>query len=99
MLRDIISALTSNDTLRFDRLIWVYSIISLIFIFSRLFFYKTGWNPIMHDGIAIYYKKYLSILVQADGNIVESIGTGRLVSTLTKGVHDWLDALCDISDE
>lgn len=41
MLRDIISALTNNDTLRFDRLIWIYSIVSLVFIFSRLFFYKT----------------------------------------------------------
>jgi hypothetical protein len=53
-------------------------------IASRFLFYKTGWNPIMHDGMAIYYKKYLAILIQADGNIVEGIGTGRLVSTLTK---------------
>jgi hypothetical protein len=84
MLRDIILALTANDMPYFNELIFVYSIVSLIFIISRFLFYKTGWNPIMHDGIAFYYKKYLNILIQADGNIVESIGTGRLVSTLTK---------------
>ena len=84
MLRDIISALTENDIAYFDKLIFIYCIVSLIFIFSRILFYKTGWNPIMHDGITIYYKKYLGALVQADGNIVDAFGTGRLISTLTK---------------
>ena len=99
ILRNIVTTLSDRDMNWFYHNIWIYSIVSIVLITSRFLFYKTGWNPIMHDGMNIYYKKYLNILVQADGNIVESIGTGRLISTLTKWVHEWLDALCDITDE
>jgi len=42
---------------------------------SRFFLYKEGWAKILFDGTRIYYKKYLSLFIQADGNIVEKIGT------------------------
>lgn len=84
ILRSLFIALTQNHISDFYHLLWIYGIISLLVIGGRFLFYKTGWNPIMHDGTAFYYRKYLTKLVQADGNKVEGIGTGRFISSLTQ---------------
>ena len=99
ILRNILLSISRNNISTFYDLLYFYGIVSIIFICSRFMLSKTWWNPIMHDGIRIYYKKFLQKLITADGNNVEKIWTGRFISILTKWTHDWLDAVNDITDE
>jgi hypothetical protein len=46
--------------------------------------YKTGWTPIMYEGMKSYYRKYLNLFIAADGNSVEKVGSGRFITIINR---------------
>lgn len=93
IIRHIFQALVVKDMTLFNHLLVWYGIISGVLIISRFTLYKIGWTPIMYDGMKYYYRRYLNQFVQADGNVVERIGSGRFITIIDRWVHDWLDGI------
>nr|MDD3719713.1 ABC transporter ATP-binding protein/permease [Candidatus Gracilibacteria bacterium] len=75
----------------FKILLSIYFVISFFVGIIRFTMYKMGWVDIMYEGRKVWYKIYLEKFIQAEGNQVEKIGTGRFISLLDKGIHEWLD--------
>ncbi|NUJ97866.1 ABC transporter ATP-binding protein [Candidatus Gracilibacteria bacterium] len=99
IVRRIFKFLENGDKESFYHILpwYIYgSIFYLIMIFA---IYKLGWRNVIFGGSPKLYEKYLKNYIQADGNIVEKIGTGRFINALDKGVHSWLDTLFLLVDK
>ncbi|MFA5917235.1 MAG: ABC transporter ATP-binding protein [Candidatus Gracilibacteria bacterium] len=99
ILKLILKSIEFKETEKFWNLIYIYFIITLLFSGGRFLMYKWGRTQIMFEGCKVYYEKYLNKYVQAEGNDVEKIGTGRFVSILRSGLHDWLDMLFQLGQK
>ncbi len=97
MLRHIFTSLVTKDIDTFYTLLIWYAIVSIILMLLRFTLYKTWWTQIMHDGMQIYYRKYLHEFIQANGNDVERIGSGRFITIIDRGIHDWLDWIFQVT--
>jgi hypothetical protein len=51
----------------------------------------------MHNGIAYSLKEYMKKFVYAEGSALEKIGSGKFLTTLDKGLHDWYDLLFQLT--
>jgi hypothetical protein len=74
----------STELKRFYNLLILYVGITIIAIVARFFIKHWGWSRISFDGVSRETKKYLNIFIQADGNQIEKIGTGRFISIIDK---------------
>jgi ATP-binding cassette, subfamily B, bacterial len=81
-----------NTELTF-KIIWFYLFMSLFIFIIRLtpLAYRNGWANIIFFWLRELYKEYLEKYVQADGNTVEKIGTGKFISILEKWAGAWFD--------
>ncbi|MDD3302687.1 MAG: ATP-binding cassette domain-containing protein, partial [Candidatus Gracilibacteria bacterium] len=91
ILKVILKAIENNNQEKFVKFIVIYLVGTLILSGGRFLTYKWGWTGVYFDGSDYYYKKYLNIFINAEGNEVEKIGTGRFISILKNGVGDWMD--------
>ncbi|MBX9809128.1 ABC transporter ATP-binding protein/permease [Candidatus Gracilibacteria bacterium] len=91
----ILKTIQSGDTDFFYTLIALYAVVSIILMGARFMINHWGWARISMGGVSRLSHRYLSQFVQADGNQVEKIGTGRFISILEKGMYKWMDVLFD----
>jgi ABC-type multidrug transport system fused ATPase/permease subunit len=87
----------STELKRFYNLLILYVGITIIAIVARFFIKHWGWSRISFDGVSRETKKYLNIFIQADGNQIEKIGTGRFISIIDKWLYQWMDVLFDLT--
>ncbi len=75
------------------KIIFFYFLISVIIFTVRLtpIAYKNWWANIIFYWLRELYKEYLEKYIQADGNTVEKIGTGKFISILEKWAWAWFD--------
>ncbi|GAB0175038.1 MAG: hypothetical protein HHAS10_09170 [Candidatus Altimarinota bacterium] len=97
ILRNIFASLIQADLQDFYTLIYWYSGVSIFLMSARFLLYKEGWAKILFDGTKIYYGIYLKKFIQADGNMIERIGTGRFINIIDRGVHTWIDGLFEVT--
>ena len=82
---------------KFYLYISLYVGITIVAIIGRFFIKHWGWSRISFDGVSRESKRYLEAFIQADGNQVERIGTGRFISIIDKWLYQWMDVLFDLS--
>jgi len=58
--------------------------VSIIYLIVRFNSGKIGWPNLVFRGSHKLYEIYLTKFIQADGNMVEKIGTGRFISIIEK---------------
>ncbi|NDK08860.1 ATP-binding cassette domain-containing protein, partial [Candidatus Gracilibacteria bacterium] len=96
ILKLILKSIEFKENERFWNLIYIYIVITILFSLGKFLLYKWGRTQIMFEGCKIYYEKYLNKYIQAEGNDIEKIGTGRFISILRSGLHEWFDMLFEL---
>lgn len=87
----------SKDLPHFYRLITIYVSVGLMLMIGRFFITHWGWSRISFGGVERLTKRYIAQFVQANGNEVENIGTGKFISILDHGIYTWMDFLFDLT--
>lgn len=85
------------DVEHFYFLIKIYVIISIFLISCRFFLRVWWWARISLWWVARLSEKYLYKFVQADGNAIERIGTGRFISIMDRWLYQWMDVLFELT--
>jgi len=93
IIRRILKTLEIWDKESFYNIFPWYIYGSILYLVVRFSIYKIGWRNVMFVWSWKLYEKYIKKYIQADGNIVEKIGTGRFISTLDTWVNSWLNTL------
>jgi ABC-type multidrug transport system fused ATPase/permease subunit len=93
LLRHLFKALELWQKEQFYSLLPRYIYIIIIYLVVQFSRYKLWWQNAVFQWSQKLYEIYLTKFIQADGNIVEKIGTGRFIMIIQKWVHDWLDGL------
>lgn len=93
ILRDILMVLELWEKEKFYPLLFIYFIVSVIYVAIIFSMYRLWRQNIVFNWSKKLYEKYLKKYIEADGNAVEKIGTGRFIAALEKGIHRWLNAL------
>lgn len=96
VLKIILRSIENNNHDKFFKYIVIYFVGTLILSSCRFLTYKWWWTGVYFDWLNYYYKKYLSIFINAEWNEVEKIGTGRFISILKNWISDWLDMLFEL---
>ena len=76
------------------------------FIFFSVFFFVASWFlrtidwPVLdYDIVKWLNQKYLKHLMQIDNSYIESLGTGRMIATMTSGIKMWVSSLIHLLSE
>lgn len=93
----ILVDIQNNDSYHFYYLITIYVCISLVLIIGRFFITHWWWARISFGGVERLTEKYLAKFIQANGNEVENIGTGKFISILDHGFYTWMDFLFELT--
>lgn len=97
LLRHILKALELWQKEQFYSLLPWSIYVSIIYLIVRFNSGKIGWPNLVFRGSHKLYEIYLTKFIQADGNMVEKIGTGRFISIIEKWIHIWVDGLYNLT--
>ncbi len=97
LLRHILKALELWQKEQFYSLLPWSIYVSIIYLIVRFNSGKIGWPNLVFRGSYKLYEIYLTKFIQADGNMVEKIGTGRFISIIEKWIHVWVDGLYNLT--
>ncbi len=91
LLKDI----ENKDINHFYRLIFIYALVSILLMGARFSITHWWWARISMWWVKKLSNRYLTQFIQADGNEIEKIWTGRFISILEKWMYKWMDVLFD----
>lgn len=99
IIRATLSAIESDDIESFESAISIFGIFFALFLFITWMFRRTDWPYLYHNIEKWIYRRYIPLIIEADNNYIEKIGTGKLISILRDGKKVWIDQLSWIIKE
>ncbi len=99
IIRSTLRAIESDNIESFETAIIFFSLFFALYLWVSWVFRRTDWPYLYHNVEKWIYRRYIPIIIEADNNYIEKIGTGKLISILRDGRKVWMDQLSWIIKE